>query len=185
MNLEVILLKNKIFDEYKLVIFDADGTVRDCIISGQDYPINEDQWILEQNIHKEIKKYNWKDKHFGVATNQPGVSLGQLTEETCISLIENMVQQAFGFLPHPEALQCCYHHIDGQCSCRKPEPGMLLKVMSHYNICPSQTVFVGDSKKDEIAATNAGCHFIWVHDIIKMNKSRSYSSKFMLKLVKR
>ena len=154
-----------IFENYKLVIFDADGTLRECTVNGQEYPINQDQWIPKATIVNEISKYNWITKHFGIATNQPGITRNEFLEETCIELIEEMVMKAFGYLPPQDALQYCPHHIDGGCDCRKPQPGMLKRIMAFYKVEASQTLFVGDSNQDKGAAENAGCDFIWVHEI--------------------
>ncbi len=154
-----------IFDKYKLVIFDADGTLRECTVEGQEYPIEHDQWVSKANVFDEVKKYDWNEKYFGIATNQPGVSLNKFSDSMCVALIEDMVKETFGYLPNSAAMQYCPHHIDGGCDCRKPQPGMLKRVMQHYQIEPSDTIFVGDSARDKGAAKNAGCSFIWVHDI--------------------
>ena len=91
--------------------------------------------------------------------DRPGIA-GVLSESMCTSLIEEMVKQAFGFLPPTSAMQYCPHHIDGQCDCRKPQPGMLKNIMKLFHIDESKTIFVGDSEKDKVAANNAGCDFM-------------------------
>ncbi len=154
-----------IFENYKLVIFDADGTLRVCTIEGQEYPIEHNQWIAMPNVINEVSKYDWNEKHFGVATNQPGISLNICSEQMCVALIEEMVKKAFGQLPPSEALQFCPHHVDGGCECRKPQPGMLNRIMEFYQTEASDTIFVGDSDRDEGAARNACCDFVWVHNI--------------------
>lgn len=154
-----------IFDNYELVIFDADGTLRECTIPGREYPIEHGEWIEKSNVCYQIRKLNWQHKLFGIATNQPGVSQKIFTEEKCVALVEEMVAQIFGFLPEPEAMQYCPHHPDEGCECRKPEPGMLKSIMSYYQVDKKATLFIGDSQQDKGAAENAGCDFLWVHEI--------------------
>ncbi len=47
------------FKNYDLVVFDADGTVRDCTVSGQEYPIENDQWVLNPRMKNELLKYDF------------------------------------------------------------------------------------------------------------------------------
>lgn len=42
----------------------------------------------------------------------------------------------------------------------KPHPDPILKVMDHFQAAPSQTIYIGDSKVDEIAAKTAGTRFV-------------------------
>jgi phosphoglycolate phosphatase len=42
----------------------------------------------------------------------------------------------------------------------KPSPDQLIKILEHFNIEPSQLIYVGDSKLDEIAAKTAGIPLI-------------------------
>lgn len=153
------------FNKYELIIFDADGTLRECTVPGQEYPIDYGQWIKKSNVCHQIEKYDWQEKLFGIATNQPGISQAVLSEEKCVALIEEMVADIFGFLPEPEAMQFCPHHPDEGCQCRKPKPGMLLQIMTFYQVNSSSTLFIGDSDQDRGAAESAGCDFLWADEI--------------------
>jgi phosphoglycolate phosphatase len=42
----------------------------------------------------------------------------------------------------------------------KPYPDQLLKILSHFEIEPCQTLYVGDSELDEMAAREAGIRFV-------------------------
>ena len=48
------------------------------------------------------------------------------------------------------------------CSCRKPEPGMLLKAAEDFNIDLSQSWMAGDSENDVRAGQAAGCRTVLV-----------------------
>ena len=54
-----------------------------------------------------------------------------------------------------EQIFYCPHHPDEQCACRKPKPGMLLKIAEHAGRSLDQADFVGDSRKDIEAALAA------------------------------
>lgn len=47
---------------------------------------------------------------------------------------------------------------------RKPEPGMLERAMFDADVTPAETLMVGDSEEDQIAAARAGCDFAWAHE---------------------
>ena len=42
---------------------------------------------------------------------------------------------------------------------------MLNKIIQHFGVAASETVFIGDSPRDKIAAENADCDFLWIHEI--------------------
>jgi len=63
----------------------------------------------------QTSSFNWSSKNFGIATNQPGISTSEFSEEMSIQLIHSMVKGVFGFLPDSEAIQYCPHYIDGEC----------------------------------------------------------------------
>jgi D-glycero-D-manno-heptose 1,7-bisphosphate phosphatase len=52
----------------------------------------------------------------------------------------------------------CPHHPDytGNCSCRKPEPGMILQAQKEFNVNLKKSVLIGDKKSDIEAGIRAG-----------------------------
>lgn len=159
-------------NKYELVIFDADGTLRECTTEGKFYPLNQDEWALKEAVCKVLSQYDWSTKKFGIATNQPGISRGELSEEMSVRLIDDMVKGTFGFLPDRKAIQYCPHYIDGGCGCRKPAAGMLNNIMQHFSIPASSTVFIGDSPRDKVAAENANCDFIWIDELLAVKSNK-------------
>lgn len=51
----------------------------------------------------------------------------------------------------------CPHMPDEGCSCRKPQPELILQARRKYDIELAEAVMVGDSAKDIECARNAGC----------------------------
>ena len=49
----------------------------------------------------------------------------------------------------------------------KPDPEGIIKAMDHFNVLPSETIMVGDSKSDMLAGINAKCDTIAVDYSIK------------------
>ena len=55
-----------------------------------------------------------------------------------------------------EQVETCPHHPDERCSCRKPKPELLQRILRRQQVAPADAVMVGDSEKDLQAASAAG-----------------------------
>ena len=102
-----------------------------------------------------------------VVTNQSAVARGLLTEHR-LQRIHQSIQEAlrehgaevddFFYCPHlPDADVQRYNR---NCTCRKPEPGMLLEAARKWNIDLRRSYTVGDSERDMEAGKRAGCRTI-------------------------
>jgi D-glycero-D-manno-heptose 1,7-bisphosphate phosphatase len=159
-------MKNK---EYKLIIFDADYTLRFCNVKGQPCPNKPGEWELLTNVKAKLAKYGWGSPQsgktgYGIASNQGGVGMGYFKAEMAFQLLRDTFIAAFGFEPKDEVIQMCTPkpHVDSKC--RKPKPGMLLKIMNFWKVEPEETLFIGDMESDKETAGNAGCDFSWAKD---------------------
>lgn len=108
-----------------------------------------------------------------MATNQPWIARGLLTTEQLDAAHDRMktvIKSHGGKLLevlhspyHPET-----HHNEGvaelrrSSECRKPRAGMLFELMERFNYAPAETVMIGDSKADILAARNAGVRSILI-----------------------
>lgn len=150
----------------KLYVFDADGTLRRTTVPGLPCPNRAGEWELIPGVRERLALIEWGGggARFGVATNQGGVGLGYLTLGAARGLVEEMVLAAFGVAAPPGSIEICPHAPHWRCACRKPEPGMLLRLMRRFGAAPDETLFVGDMDKDEGAARAAGTRFMWAHE---------------------
>ena len=63
----------------------------------------------------------------------------------------------FRWLPGAlDAVLYCPHANEEQCSCRKPAPGLILAAVACSGIASSDTIVVGDDRRDLEAAERAG-----------------------------
>jgi len=153
--------------DYRLIIFDADGTLRYCTVEGQPCPNRAGEWKLYPDVIETLARYNWSHPGdesgvgYGIASNQGGVGVGYFSESTAVALLEDTFTKAFGFSPAGETIEICPHVPHSGCGCRKPEPEMLERLMKLYGTSPDKVLFVGDRDADRKAAQNAGCSFQW------------------------
>jgi D-glycero-D-manno-heptose 1,7-bisphosphate phosphatase len=58
---------------------------------------------------------------------------------------------------HIDAIYYCPHDYQPRCSCRKPQPGMLLEAARDHDIDLAASWMIGDSEQDVEAGQAAGC----------------------------
>lgn len=118
-----------------------------------------------------------------VVTNQSGIARKYYTESDFNKLTEWMLEQFRKKNINISNVYHCPHHpdIDGLCSCRKPEPGMLLQAQKDFDIDLENSVLVGDKERDIEAALNAGVKKTYLFDESKSIK-QSKASKIVHKL---
>ncbi len=155
--------------QYKIIVFDADNTLRYCTVKGQPCPNKPGEWKLLPNVKITLSKINWgnplDDKTaFAIASNQGGVALNYFSLEMAFQLLKDTAIAATGMIPDDDNIQLCPHHPHAGCECRKPKPLMLLRLLKRYNLKPQEMLFVGDRDTDEECANNAGCDFQYAKD---------------------
>lgn len=150
----------------KIAVFlDRDGTINDDI----GYLSNPDQLNIFSEVPSAIKLINDSGLLAIVITNQSGIARGYF-DEACVYSIHARINEIlaetnaridrFYFCPH--------HPTEGNpeyvkiCSCRKPNPGMLLKAAEELDIDLHRSYMVGDMPKDIEAARNVGAKGILV-----------------------
>ena len=56
-----------------------------------------------------------------------------------------------------ERILVCPHDLADNCECRKPKPGMILRLAAEYHLDLGKCWMVGDSLSDVMAGRAAGC----------------------------
>ncbi len=142
-----------------LVILDRDGVIN---FDSPDYIKSAEEWVPVPGSIDAIARLHRAGIQVFVATNQAGIARGKLTETSLAAIHEKMcaaVEDAGGAL---DGIEYCPHHPDDECTCRKPQPGMLLRISEISGIGLKGQYFVGDSLKDIRAAEAAGCNPVLV-----------------------
>lgn len=90
-----------------------------------------------------------------VVTNQSGIARGLLDEKTLHVIHARMLKLLKGQGARIDALYYCPHHPQGiveryrmTCTCRKPEPGMLLQAARDFGLDLTACSLVGDKGQD-------------------------------------
>ena len=112
-----------------------------------------------------------------VATNQPQISKGLLTENELHKLHQDM-ESLLG--KNLDEIYYCPHVDEHGCDCRKPKPGMLTQAIKKFNIDPSKSFMVGDGDKDIIAGQTAGCKTIFIKNKVKSQYLKNCSPDYVV-----
>ena len=98
-----------------------------------------------------------------IVTNQAGIARGFYSEQDFQALTHWMLDRfAKENIRITDVEYCPHHPTEGigeynqACSCRKPEPGMIIRACKKHNIAPEKSVMVGDKPSDIEAARRAG-----------------------------
>lgn len=92
-----------------------------------------------------------------VVTNQPDLARGLLAP----SVHEAIVERVAGAVA-PDDLMVCPHDDRDGCDCRKPRPGMLLRLAERWGVGLAASYMVGDGWRDVEAGRAAGCRAILI-----------------------
>ena len=148
----------------KAIFLDRDGTINK--LNG--FITKPEQFELNDGVAEAIKKINKSGYLTIVVTNQPIIARGECSFDG-LEIIHNKMETELGKAgAYIDAIYYCPHHTDKgfegerkeykyKCLCRKPNPGLLLKAASNYNIDLGQSYIIGDSKNDIMAGKSAGC----------------------------
>ena len=110
-----------------------------------------------------IKLFNQANLLVIVITNQSHISKGYFTHDDFEKRIEELKQELAKHAAKWDAVYCCPHASEDNCSCRKPLPGMVLQAQKDFDLDLSQSYLIGDvGAWDMVLARSVGCRAILV-----------------------
>ncbi len=133
----------------KLLILDRDGVINE---DSDAYIKSVQEWIPIPGSIEAIAQLSKAGWTVAVATNQSGIARGYYDLATLDAMharLRALVAEQGGEVG---LIVYCPHGPDEGCACRKPKPGMLQTIASHYATALQDVWFVGDSKGDLEAA---------------------------------
>ncbi len=138
----------------KLAILDRDGTI--CV-EREGFLQSPDDWEPLPGALDAIARLNEAGWRVVIAANLPGLGRGLFDMAALNAIHARMNRQLAAVGGRVEAIFFCPHAPDEACSCRKPLPGLFLRIGERFKVDLTQVHAVGDSVRDVQAAQSAGC----------------------------
>jgi len=150
----------------KAVFLDRDGVITE---DPPHYAHRVDQVRIIPGGGEAIRLLNEWGYLVIVVSNQSGVAKGYYGERDIELFNEEMKRQLSLEGAHIDALYYCPHHPEGtvkelckSCTCRKPQPGMLIQAAEEHQINLKTSFLVGDKFSDIVAGNSVKCRTIFV-----------------------
>jgi len=146
----------------KALFLDRDGVIN----VEKDYLYKIEDFEFIDGIFELCRHYTELGYLIIVVTNQSGIAREYYNIDDFNRLTLWMQNE---FLKRDIRLQkvyFCPHHpdISGECSCRKPKPGMLLSAQKEFDIDMKNSILIGDKERDIEAGLNAGLSQTYLFD---------------------
>ncbi len=136
------------------VLFDRDGT----LIHDVPYLSDPDLVVPIDGVRESLRTLRARGLSLAVVSNQSGVARGLITPAQ-LAAVNSRVDAMLGPF---DTWQICPHEPTDGCSCRKPQPGLVLAAARALGLRPWQCLVVGDIGSDVQAALRAGARAVLV-----------------------
>ena len=141
------------------VFLDRDGIINAHVYNAEfgtvDSPGHPSQFQLLPGAAEAVARLNRLGLLVVVVSNQPGIAKGRFNLELLQAMTEKMcasIEDARGKL---DGIYYCLHHPQAvlgkyrrHCSCRKPQPGLLLTAATDLGIDLGRSYMIGDGMTD-------------------------------------
>jgi D-glycero-D-manno-heptose 1,7-bisphosphate phosphatase len=137
----------------RLVILDRDGVINH---DSREFIKSPDEWLPIDGSIEAIVALSVAGFTVAVATNQSGIARKLVDVPTLEAIhgeLRKQVRDAGGDLGR---IVYCPHLPGDNCDCRKPAPGLYLRLSRYYGVPLVGVPMIGDSERDVAAANAAG-----------------------------
>lgn len=138
----------------KLIILDRDGVIN---YDSPDFIKRPQEWNALPGSLESIARLSRAGWRVVVASNQSGIARRLFDMETLAAIhakLRRELAEAGGAI---DAMFVCPHGPEDECTCRKPRPGLFHDIARRYETSLEGVPAVGDSLRDLLAASLAGC----------------------------
>ena len=142
------------------VFLDRDDTL--LVDTGYMYKPEEFAW--RHGAEDSLRLFQSLGLPVFIVTNQGGIARAFFTEAQMHIFHDKLRAEAAQIGGHITDIAFCPHHpssltdaLRTPCSCRKPEPGMIVSLAEKWQLDLSRSVMIGDKASDVEAGQAAGC----------------------------
>ena len=143
---------------YKAVFLDRDGIIN----KDFSYVYERKNFIFNEGVFDLLRIFEKNKFLLFIITNQSGIARGIYSEKQYHQITDYYTNILKSLGIGISGIFHCPHHPDfsknpfSNCNCRKPKPGLFLKVQKKYKINMVKSIAIGDSLRDLEAAYLSG-----------------------------
>ncbi len=149
--------------KYSLILIDRDGVINKKL-PKHNYVTSIKKFKFLPDVKKAISLLKKSGLKSAIISNQSAIGKGLMTIEDLNKIHNYMINEFKRYDGKIEKIFFCPHKKEDNCSCRKPQPGMILQALDYFNIKKDKAVFLGDFYKDYLAAKKAEIDFIFINE---------------------
>ena len=143
----------------RLIVLDRDGVInRD----SSDFVKSPDEWAPLDGSIDAIAALSKAGFTVAVASNQSGLARGLFDTDALTAMHTKMLDLVIDAGGCIDYIVYCPHGPDDGCDCRKPKPGLLRQIATHFDTTLTGIPVIGDSLRDLQAAVSVGARPILV-----------------------
>jgi D-glycero-D-manno-heptose 1,7-bisphosphate phosphatase len=144
----------------RCVFLDRDGVINEKA-PPHEYVRSWTDFRFLPNIVDWIRLFNALGYLVIVISNQRGVARGMMSAADVEDIHRRMTAE---LAKHGAILNDIYYcpHEEGECDCRKPQPGLVLQASEKWDIDLAESLLIGDADSDAELAMNCGVRFLRV-----------------------
>ena len=141
------------------VFLDRDGVINE---NRADHVKSWSEFRFLPGVPEAIARLSRAGVKVFVITNQAVVNRGIVSRRVVDGINLRMTQKLQPHGVQIEAIAYCPHRPEEHCECRKPRPGLILKLAEQYGLNLDDCVLIGDALTDIDAGQAAGCQTVLV-----------------------
>ena len=135
----------------KALFLDRDGVIN----VDHGYVSKIEVFEFNQGIFSLLKLFIHHHYKLFIVTNQSGIGRGYYSEDDFLKLTSWMLKEFKKRDIEITSVEYCPHAPEERCSCRKPETGMIDKILAQHSIELDKSWLIGDKQSDIDLAHNA------------------------------
>ncbi|WP_159913116.1 HAD-IIIA family hydrolase [Pantoea sp. 18069] len=139
----------------KLAILDRDGTLN---AAGEPFLHAPESWVALPGVLEAVARLNRGGWHVVLATNQPGLGLGEVGLGELNAMHARMHRALAAAGARIEAVFYCPHAPEEGCGCRAPAPGLMRQIAERYGAESHETWVIGSGAAHLQAGAHLGAH---------------------------
>ena len=173
--------------QIKAVFLDRDGVVNEICKHPElkdkngkicEDPLSLKEFKIKKGVIESVNELKKSGYEVIIASNQPGLVKGFYKKEL-LDEINRYIMEKIGI----KHIHYCLHYPDyyGECECRKPKPGLIVKASREWFIDLNKSFVVGYREEDMIAGRKAGCRTVLLDE---NDEKRDIKADFRIKDLK-